>query len=217
VLVLVRHVSVGDTLIPAYFIARKTGRMLRYVLKHELLWDPCLDIVGQRLPNTFVRRGTGDARELEKLDQLSAGMGKNDGVLIFPEGTRFTPDKREKVLSRLASQDAPKLLEAAADMQHVLPPRLGGALRLLEAVPDGDVVFCAHTGFEGISTLGDLWRGSLMDRTIRVRFWRVSRRDIPDDEDGRVAWLLDQWRRVDAVVEEGVAGDLAALSDGRDR
>ena len=101
--------------------------------------------------------------------------------------------------------DAPRLLAAAAELQHVLPPRMGGALRLLTAVPGGDVVFCAHTGFEGISTLGDLWRGSLMDRTIRVRFWRAPRQSIPDD-DGRTAWLLEQWQRVDAVVEEGVAG-----------
>jgi 1-acyl-sn-glycerol-3-phosphate acyltransferase len=205
-LVMIRHVSIGDTLIPAYFIARRTGRLLRYVLKRELLWDPCLDIVGQRLPNTFVRRGTGDRREIEKLDELSAGLGADEGVLIFPEGTRFTPSKREQVLRRLAAQNEPRLLEAAADYQHVLPPRLGGALRLLNSVPDGDVVFCAHTGFEGISTLGDLWRGSLMDRTIRVRFWRAPRASIPADDDGRAAWLLEQWRSVDAVVEEGVAG-----------
>lgn len=213
VVVMVRHVSIGDTLIPAYFIARRTGRLLRYVLKRELLWDPCLDIVGQRLPNTFVRRGTGDDRELKKIDTLSAQVGKDEGVLIFPEGTRFTPDKREQILSRLAAQDEPRLLEAAAELQHVLPPRMGGALRLLSAVPDGDVVFCAHTGFEGISTLGDLWRGSLMNRTIRVRFWRAPRQSIPDDDDGRVAWLLEQWQRVDAVVEEGVAGLLPPLAE----
>ena len=35
---------------------------LRYVLKRELLLDPCLDIVGNRLPNCFVARSGADAQ-----------------------------------------------------------------------------------------------------------------------------------------------------------
>ena len=41
-------------------VAREARIRLRYVLKHELRWDPCLDIVGWRLPNAFVRRGAQD-------------------------------------------------------------------------------------------------------------------------------------------------------------
>ena len=61
IIVFLRHSSVADTLLPAVFIANPNGLKLRYVLKHELLWDPCLDIVGNRLPNSFVRRGSGDS------------------------------------------------------------------------------------------------------------------------------------------------------------
>ena len=49
----------GDTVLPVVFFALPTGVRLRYVLKRELLFDPCLDIVGQRLPNYFARRGAG--------------------------------------------------------------------------------------------------------------------------------------------------------------
>src|SRR5512146_2325489 len=67
VIVLIRHASIVDNLLPAELVARPHGIRLRYVLKRELLADPCLDIAGRRLPNYFVRRGTGAAQELERV------------------------------------------------------------------------------------------------------------------------------------------------------
>jgi hypothetical protein len=94
-----RHVSIGDTVIPAVFLSDQRGWRLRYVLKRELLWDPCLDIFGQRLPNYFVRRGSGESRrEIAAVAALARDLGPGEGVLLFPEGTRFTPEKRERAL-----------------------------------------------------------------------------------------------------------------------
>ena len=87
VIVFLRHASVADTLLPAVFIANPNGLKLRYVLKHELLLDPCLDIVGNRLPNAFVRRNSGDSF---RVFELMKDLGPRDGVIIYPEGTRFT-------------------------------------------------------------------------------------------------------------------------------
>src|SRR5712691_8957537 len=44
VIVFLRHASVADTLLPAVFIANPKRLKLRYVLKHGLLLDPCLDM-----------------------------------------------------------------------------------------------------------------------------------------------------------------------------
>ena len=67
-----RHVSVADTLLPAVFVSSRNGILLRHVLKRELLWDPCLDIVGNRLPNCFVRRDSRDsAREIRAVAALA--------------------------------------------------------------------------------------------------------------------------------------------------
>ncbi|MCC6642387.1 MAG: hypothetical protein IT386_14600, partial [Deltaproteobacteria bacterium] len=64
--VFARHASLVDTIIPVVFLCGAHGLRLRYVLKRELLWDPCLDLVGNRIPNYFVRRGSSDtARETE--------------------------------------------------------------------------------------------------------------------------------------------------------
>jgi len=50
-----RHASMADTVLTSSFISKPFGIRFRYVLKHELLWDPCLNIVGLRLPNAFIK------------------------------------------------------------------------------------------------------------------------------------------------------------------
>jgi 1-acyl-sn-glycerol-3-phosphate acyltransferase len=207
VLLLFRHASVIDTLLPAALVSSRTGLRLRYVLKRELLWDPCLDVVGQRLPNAFVRRGQGGSeREIARVRDLANDLGPRDGVLLFPEGTRFTPRRRQQVLARLAESAEPKHVERARALQHVLPPRLGGVLALLETAPAADVVFGAHTGLEGLRTLGDLWSGALVGRVIELELWRVPAASIPPERAQRIDWLYDQWQRVDEWIEARAAG-----------
>ena len=210
-LFLMRHASVIDTLLPAVLVSSRTGVQLRYVMKRELLWDPCLDIVGQRMRNVFVRRGQGGSEaEIARVREVARDLGPREGVVLFPEGTRFTPRKRQQLLSRLAESAEPKLVERSRALQHVLPPRLGGVLALLEEAPGVDVVFCAHTGFESLRTLNDLWNGELVGRVIDVEFWRVPAATIPAGRAGRVDWLFDQWERVDAWLEAHAAGAAVA-------
>jgi len=196
-----RHASTLDTLLPAAFASDPYTLRLAHVMKRELLWDPCLDVVGQRTGNAFVRRGS-DAREKEiaLLRQLAVSVGERDGVLLFPEGTRFSPTKRERALAHLADTQHLARLARAQRLHHVLPPRRGGALALFEARPDVDVVFLAHAGFEGTANLNDIWAGKLIGRTIRLCFWRVPSTEIPQTAKDRIEWLDAQWERVDAWV-----------------
>ena len=206
-LLLMRHASVIDTLLPAVLVSSRTGVQLRTVMKRELLWDPCLDLVGQRLRNAFVRRGQGGSEaEVERVREVARDIGPREGVLLFPEGTRFTPQKRQQVLARLSESAEPKHLERARSLQHVLPPRLGGVLALLEEAPGVDVVFCVHTGFECLRTLNDLWNGELVGRTIDVEFWRVRAEMIPIERAARIDWIFEQWARVDAWLDAHAAG-----------
>ena len=75
-----------------------------------------------------------------------------ESVLIFPEGTRFSPEKRRRALEKLASED-PSLAEAAGDLTHVLPPKPGGVLALFDALPGVDCVVLAHSGLERFSKI----------------------------------------------------------------
>lgn len=93
------------------------------------------------------------------------------------------------------------MLEYATSLQSLLPPRPGGTLALLEAAPGADVVVCAHSGFEGSASLLEIWKGALLHKAVRVKFWRTPSDAIPRELDARTAWLLDEWQHLDAWVE----------------
>jgi 1-acyl-sn-glycerol-3-phosphate acyltransferase len=202
VLLLIRHASVVDALLPDLVAVSPHGLRLRYVIKRELRIDPCLDIVGDRLPNAFVRRGSGDsASEIARVKALAEDLSPRDGVILFPEGTRFTHERKNKILDRLQASGESERYASAAALKSVLPLRLGGIVGLLETDPEADLVFCAHTGTERLTRLGDLWSGAAQGALLQVGCWRVPAREIPREEAARNSWLEAQWRRIDSWVE----------------
>lgn len=198
ILVLARHASIVDNLLPARYIARDGGIRLRYVLKRELLSDPALDVVGNRLPNAFIDRESPGALEL--ISHLAGDLGPGDGLLIFPEGTRFTPAKLERARSILQGR-SPRMAELAHGLKSVLPPRPGGVLAMLEAAR-ADVVILAHRGLEGFARIKDIWQGAMVGRAVDIRLWRVPYDHIPQDRDDRVEWLFGIWHEIDRWVNE---------------
>lgn len=197
-LVFVRHASLIDVLVPAGFIANVHHLELRYVLKRELLADPCLDIAGHWLPNHFVdRSGAQTASELAAIRALKADLQPREGVIIYPEGTRFSRGRREAVLQKLEGAARAR----AERLRNLLPLQPGGALTLLGAAPKTDVLFVGHHGLEGLTRLGDIWRGKLVGRTITVRFWREPADAVPEGDDARLEWLSARWQRLDDWLE----------------
>jgi len=209
-IVLMRHASIIDNTLPDVLIARPHRIGLRFVVKRELRMIPTLDLGGEVIPTSFVRRGSGDtARELEQLRKLAIDLGPDEAVLIYPEGTRMTPRKLARA-KEIVAERQPELAERVARFEHVLPPRLGGPLTALREAPHADVVLCAHVGFDGFVSVGDVWRGGLLRTTIRARFWRCPAASIPTDDDARTDWLYDRWLEVDAWVGEQQRALLAA-------
>ncbi len=198
-LVFLRHASLADTLFPAVFISNAHGIRLKYALKRELLWDPCIDIVGNRLENRFLRRGPGDS---ERVGEMMENLSADEGVIIYPEGTRFRESKRARILEKLSQTLDADLLEKAGEFRNVLPPRPGGPLALLEKNEGADIVFCAHTGLESVVDLRDVLRGTMISREIRVRFWRISFDAIPETREEQLRWLYDEWAKVDRWIGE---------------
>lgn len=198
--ILMQHTSLVDTLLPTTYLTARRGLKLRWVLKRELLVDPCLDVAGQRLPNAFVSRdGSDTERALSQVKNLATDLPADEGVLIYPEGTRFTPSKKRKALERLAND--PALRARAEGLQRVLPPRPGGPLALIETATSADVVFVAHVGFEGLASLTAVLSGALVGQTIHLKFWRVPRAEIPTSREARIDWLWSQWEALDRWVD----------------
>ncbi|HKS90561.1 MAG TPA: 1-acyl-sn-glycerol-3-phosphate acyltransferase [Tepidiformaceae bacterium] len=192
----VRHVSPFDNLVPSVFVADLYGVRLRWVMNHSLLRDPCIDILGNRLPNAFVN---GLVRDIRSVRSLASGLGPQDGVLIYPEGGLFSPKNRQRLLDKLRAARDPGYEQAAA-FRNVLPPRLGGALALLEANTDADVVFIVHTGLED-AQYRKLFGGAFVGARLRIHAWRVAAADVPTDRKARGAWLFEQWTKADSWIE----------------
>lgn len=202
-LLLARHATVADTLLPIILLGLPAHLRPRYVLKRELLWDPCLDVVGNRIPNLFVRRvrgegGSSDDAQLQAMRALAAGMGAEDFAIIYPEGTRFTPEKREKLLH----SEKPAIRARAERLRWLLPPRPNGVQSLLDGAPEADVLWCAHTGMDAAAGLADFWAGGLIGAEIRVRFWLDPRAGVPIPHDERLEWLQARWERMDRWMAE---------------
>jgi 1-acyl-sn-glycerol-3-phosphate acyltransferase len=208
-ILLVRHSSMVDNLLPSHSISVPLGIELRYVMKRELLKDPCFDVAGRRLRNHFVDRDTGGADELQRIHDLASDMGARDGVLIYPEGTRFTEAKRARALERIAESN-PARAERMSALTRCLPPRHGGPLALLDSAPDADVVLLTHVGFEGLRGIGDVLHGDLVGREVVVRLVRFPRSEVPQGE-AAAEWLDSLWLDVDSWVAEAQE----ALAAGR--
>jgi 1-acyl-sn-glycerol-3-phosphate acyltransferase len=200
--VMSRHASLADSLVSAWVICTCNGLWPRYVLKRELILDPCLDVVGMRVPNHFVHRGAADsAGDLAALRSLTSSLDDRSVAVIFPEGTRSSPEKRVRALDAIARRD-PERAERVRGLRNLLPPRPSGAVALLEGSPDADVVFAWHTGFDGLDTFGGIIR--MLRRggdECRFVMRRVLRSDIPDDI---LSWLDGEWARMDVEVSSAL-------------
>lgn len=221
VLVLSRHAGPGDSFLLVHAVLQ-AKRHPRIVLKAALQWEPVIDIGLNRLPRYFVERGAPRGTGTGAVRELASTMGPEDALILFPEGRNYTPQRRLLSIDKLEAQDRHAEAEAAREMRHVLLPRTGGAVAALEGAPEADVVFIAHTGLEGFSSIVDLWRGIPLDTDIVAKAWRVPRSEIPTVRGAQEAWLQWWWRRIDAwiiarqgeaavpdaVVEAVAAGDV---------
>jgi 1-acyl-sn-glycerol-3-phosphate acyltransferase len=209
VVVMIRHASIIDNALPDAIVGRAHNMGFRFVIKRELQMLPTIDIGGRWVPTLFVRRGTGDpAAELERMRALTVNLSTHDALLIYPEGTRATPEKLARAKEVIAERQ-PELSERAQRLNNLLPPRLGGPVTLLDAARDADVVIFGHVGLDGFQFISDIWAGGLVGTTVRLKFWRFPAADVPTDRDELIAWLYDRWQELDDWVGEMRAGGAA--------
>ena len=199
VVMLSRHASMVDALVPVLLVEGRHQRPVHYALKAELRNDPCLDIVGHRLDNWFVQRGNDTEREVAGLRALATRSSDDAAMAIFPEGTYATPGTRVRVQASLDEKGPADAAALGRELQRLLPPKPAGVDALLDTATDADVVFIGHTGLEGVAEARGLLATIPLRAPIVVDGWVVPRGEVPDGSQ-RVEWLHDQWRRLDRWV-----------------
>ena len=202
ILVASRHAGPGDSFTLIHALMHWYAREPRVVLKNTLAWDPAIDVLLRRIPARFITPNPGEGQDLEsQIAELARGLDENDAFVIFPEGGNFTPGRRQRAIDRLRRLGMDRMAERAEAMTNVLAPRPGGFIAALDAAPDADVVLVAHTGLDHMLTVADVWRELPMDKRIVMRWWQVSRADIPADREDRIDWLFGWWEEIDRWID----------------
>ncbi len=202
VIVLSRHASMVDAVIPAHLFSMMFSRPVQYVMKKELQNLPNIDIYGHRLGDHFVDRNGDTDAEIAQIARLADHAHPDAGIVIFPEGTYATPSAKQRIgtsLNRRGDDTAKRLND---ELVHLLPPKPAGTLALLAHCPDSPIVILAHTGLEGVAELQGLRRQLPLRHRVLVRWWEIDRSTVPTEPAEQVAWLNDQWRQLDAWVSE---------------
>ncbi len=199
---LCRHASLADSIMSAWVFVTKSHLRPRYVLKKELQLDPCLDVVGHRLPNYFLNRQSTDvSSELQGLAQMAEGLAHRDIAVIFPEGTRANDVKRARILERLRER-SPERAQRLKGLQYLMAPKTAGVSALLSAVPNAKVVTMWHSGFDGMDTFRGIVKHLAKSAVrVQVRVVEHQRATVATGE-AFVAWLDDQWIAMDTAVAQ---------------
>ncbi len=205
VILFARHTSFFDALIPATVLARHHRRVPHHVLTAGLRYMPCIDLVGHRFPNRFIRRTPGDGSvELGEIKRLAGFVHDRSAALIFPEGTFRDPRRFERSLRRLRRRH-PDLANQAATFKHVLPPRPQGSFALTQGAPDADILVCVNTGLEPFSTLDEIKTSLVADRPIIVETWTIPAAEVPDTAEAFNVWMMELYAQIDAWVSKQLA------------
>ena len=201
VLVFSRHAGPGDSLILTREIMARFDRHPRIICKRDLQWAPFVDMIGSRIPAHFIDSNPEDGqRHVRAIAELAAGIGDRGALILFPEGGNFTRKRRRRAIASLLRRGHVEYAEKAEGMEHLIPPRPGGAIAAMDAAPHADVVFVAHTGTEHLMSVGDVWRAIPLRDAMTGRYWRVPAGERPNAHDEKVSWLFDWWAEIDRWI-----------------
>jgi 1-acyl-sn-glycerol-3-phosphate acyltransferase len=211
-LLVFRHVSVLDVLLPQMVFREHLGAEVGQVVDRELLSDPALNVVACGGGNVLVdRKRTSTTETVNLVASAVANLLPGQAFAVFPEGARFSPARRNQVRRHLQRHGEAERAEEAGTLRHLLPVRSRGTRALMDRRGDAEIWICGHVGFESVFGVRDLFRGDLYNQTVRIRVQRYASNDIPADPDEGVAWMRERWRELDAWVN---ATKLRALADG---
>ena len=185
-IIIVNHQTWMDIPVLHQTITRN-GPTLKFLVKRELLWVPIVGWICYALNFPALRRGQGaEARQkdLAAIHSFSSALSSEPGaLLIFAEGTRFTPVKQK-------NQNSPH--------KHLLKPRPGGLKIALERVPADTPVLDVTIHYHGVTDFWQCLHGAT--RNVDVDIKQHTAVEIGDVR----SWLAERWEEKDAHIGESV-------------
>ena len=176
-------------------------RLPSVVFKESIVIDPCVDLIGHRLPHAILNTAEPERCEA-RIEEVAMGLRDRGVLLLFPEGGNFTAERRRLAIGKLWRKGRSSEAQEAEGMTHVLPPRSTGVLAALRGNPDADVIFAAHTGLGLAAFPRELWRAAPIGRTLKTRMWLWPAADHPEEPQEQSAWIYNCWKQIDEWVEE---------------
>ncbi len=162
------------------------GPIVKFMVKQRLIWVPVIGWICLVLNFPRLRRGQGKSagtKDLVAIQNMLASADANSGaLLVFPEGTRFTPDKH-------AAQRSP--------YKSLLRPRPGGLRIIRDLVPPNTPLVDVTIRYDG----GDshFWR--CMHRATKTIHVRLKIFNASEEEDVKT-WLHDSWQSKDKYLND---------------
>ncbi|NDP41007.1 MAG: acyltransferase, partial [Rhodoferax sp.] len=198
------HQSWVDILMLQHLFNRRIP-LLKFFLKHQLIWVPVMGLAWWALEFPFMRRHSEEFLkqhpEMRGKDQETTRKACEKYALIptsvmnFLEGTRFTPAKQQR-------QKSP--------YKHLLKPKVGGMALALNAMGDKFQAILDVTIVypDGAPTFSQFATGQLHRVTVRVRALPVPQHLVQGDYAGDPAvreayqqWVHQMWLDKDAQIE----------------
>ena len=196
-----RHAGPGDTVVLIDLLLTRFDRLPSVVFKESIVIDPCVDLIGHRLPHAILNTAEPERCEA-RIEEVAMGLRDRGVLLLFPEGGNFTAERRRLAIGKLWRKGRRNEAQEAEGMTHVLPPRSTGVLAALRGNPDADVIFAAHTGLGLAAFPRELWRAAPIGRTLKTRMWLWPAADHPEGPEEQSAWIYNCWKQIDEWIEE---------------
>lgn len=206
ILVFCRHAGPGNSLLLIGTLLVGYRRHPRIVMLAKLQWEPMFDVMLNRVPNRFIKHDPARRDSyIDAIGDLAANLGDDEAFVLFPEGKDFTPRVRTRAIDYLKRKGHLEAAERAERMKYVLPPRHNGVRAALQAAPEADCVFVAHSVLEEVGTFKELWARIPFDKPVIARYWRIPASEMPTDEDALIESMYVWWERIDAWCAEKAA------------
>ncbi len=165
-------------------IITSRGPIIKFLVKKELIWVPVIGWICLAMNFPRLNRGTGkDARRTDysTIQSLSLSLDDEPGaLLIFPEGTRFTQQKK-------ARQESPFNL--------LLKPKTGGMKIIKDAAPpDTPVIDITIRYDRGVNNFWQCLHGEI--KKIHITISHFTMGEIQDPK----TWLEERWAMKDRML-----------------